>query len=227
MLVSGHLLLIFGNLPMQEGYAAFREELEALHNRILRLRFPASFSTLLYLEQGGLSINDAELELSGPVLCYWLAGQSPSICLMAGARARIIGLSDTLVLDAIGARAESVHVRMLAEQPFAAALDDQAMLEQVHTLMGWFARELAREELQSSMSLASYLRLMFISALRVYQPQSGETGSELTTILRRFRHLVELHYRDHWQVTHYAEQLGIDFDRLHRICKREPGRRLA
>jgi len=209
---------------MKEGYAAFREEQEALHNRILRLRFPANFSTLLYLEQGGLRVDGNVHEFTGPTLCYWPTGQLAPICLMAGARSRIIGLSDTLVLDAIGARAESVHLRMLVEQPFAVALETPIMLDQIHTLVGWVEQELAQEGWQSSMSLASYLRLMFISALRIHQPQTGEAGSELTTILRRFRHLVELHYRDHWQVTQYAEQLGIDYDRLHRICKRETGR---
>jgi len=48
-----------------------------------------------------------------------------------------------------------------------------------------------------------------------------------TKILRKFRHLVELHYRDHWRVSRYAEVLGVDYDRLHRICKYETGRTAA
>ncbi len=209
---------------MDDAYAQIHEEREALHPRVVRHRLPEAHSTLLFLEQGGLATGDAEQQTAAPALCYWPPGQRPSIRLDAGSRAKILGLSDTIALDAIGARSESVHLRMLIEQSFAASLQDPAVLGQVEVLVGWFADELTRTERQSPMSLAAYLRLLFIIALRVYQPEPSERGTEQTGLLRRFRHLVELHYRDHWQVARYAEELGIDYDRLHRICKRETNR---
>ena len=36
----------------------------------------------------------------------------------------------------------------------------------------------------------------------------------------RFRHLVELHFREHWRIARYAEALGLSHDRLHDICVR-------
>lgn len=209
---------------MSGAYATLYEEQEALHDRVLRNRLAEGQSTLLFLEQGCLTAETNLQETTAPALCYWPPMQRPPLRLNAGGRAWIIGLSDTIVLDAIGARSESVHLRMLVEQAFAAPLEQDAALHQVQILIGWFAGELAESERQSPMSLAAYLRLLLISALRIYQPNPGETGAEQTSILRRFRHLVELHYRDHWQVSRYAEELGIDYDRLHRICKRETGR---
>lgn len=209
---------------MDDGYATLHEEQEALHDRALRLRLPETFSTLLFIEQGRLTTGETEHEIDAPALCFWPPEHRPPLCLNAGGRARVLGLSDTIVLDAIGARSESVHLRMLVEQRFAAALGDAAVLNQVRVLVDWFADELARTQIQSPMSLAAYLRLLLISALRVYQPEPSGRGAEQTGILRRFRHLVELHYRDHWQVAKYAVELGIDYDRLHRICKRETGR---
>jgi AraC-like DNA-binding protein len=212
---------------VKEGYATLQIEREALHDQVLRGTLPDGHSRLLFLELGSLIVGDSEVAVTGPALCFWPPLQTPILSLRAGSRATILGLSDTIVLDAIGARAESVHLRMLAEQPFVAALDQTVEQEQVQTLVGWFGAELTTTERRSPMSLAAYLRLLFICALRTHQPDGAEKGGEQTSILRRFRHLVELHYRDHWQIARYAEELGVDYDRLHRICKRETGRSAA
>lgn len=209
---------------MKDGYATLQIEREALHDQVLRASLPHGYARLLFLERGTLVTDESEAATTGPALCYWPPEQSPPLRLGAGSRATVLGLSDTIILDAIGARAESVHLRMLAEKPFVAALDQPADHEQVLALIQWFNDELANPERRSPMSLAAYLRLMFICALRTHQAVAAEAGPEQTSILRQFRHLVELHYRDHWQIARYADELGVDYDRLHRICKRETGR---
>ena len=212
---------------MKQGYAAIQIEAEALQNRTVRARWPDTFSKMLYLEQGELLVGAAEREVTGPAICFWPQSQSADLILSAGSRAVILGLSDTIMLDAVGARSESVHLRMLTEQTFTAALSDGAVLEQVRTLINWFGAELNKTADRSPMSLAAFLRLLLIGALRANQPEPMGVGAEQTSILRRFRHLVELHYRDHWSVSRYAGELGMDYDRLHRICKRETGRSAA
>ncbi|SMX45933.1 AraC family transcriptional regulator [Actibacterium lipolyticum] len=212
---------------MKTNYAALQEEREALHSRTIRVRFPDTFATLLFLKEGTLRLDESDTEIDGVALCYWPHEKRPNLQLSAGSQAQLLGLSDTIILDAIGARAESVHLRMLAEQPFLAPLKEPASVEQIDALLGWFTDELTDPNRQSPMSLSAYLRLLFINALRVHRPEPLEKGAEQTSILRRFRHLVELHYRDHWQVSKYAAALGIDYDRLHRICKRETGRSAA
>ncbi len=209
---------------MKQLYATVQDELEALHPRTIRLRLPDGFSRLLFLSEGGLIVGEDQRSVEGPALVYWPAGEEPVVTLEAGASARILGLSDALVLDAIGARAESLHLRMLVEKPFVAPAGEAHMFTQTTALFDWFALEVGLQERQSPMTLSAYLRLMLIGALRVHRPETGETGAEQTSLLRRFRHLVELHYRDHWQVARYAEELAIDYDRLNRICKRETGR---
>lgn len=209
---------------MKDSYASIHPEREALSARVVRLRHSMSHATLLFLEKGRLTTEKNEHGIDGPALCYWPANDRPSIVLAPGASALIMGLSDMIVLDAIGARAESVHLRILTEKPFDAALTEPGMEEQVKTLVRWFGDELAQSERPSPMSLSAFLRLLFICALRVYQTEPVNSGQEFTTVLRRFRHLVELNYRAHWSVSRYADELGVDYDRLHRICKRETGR---
>lgn len=209
---------------MTIGYTTVQDEWEALHDRTLRLRVADDFSTLIFLKQGQLSWGKEGQAIQGPALCYWPHGERPVLTLGAGGSARILGLSDNCILDAMGARAESVHLRMLIEYPYCVLVADSKNLTQVEALFDWYGDEYHDVDRQSPMSLAAYLRLIFVSALRIYRPVPSEAGADQTSILRQFRHLVELHYKEHWLVPRYADELGVERDRLHRICKRETGR---
>lgn len=209
---------------MKDLYATAVEEPEALHDRVIRHRATQPNSALLFLKQGRLQAMTTEVEVEAPALCFWPHQDRGSIRISAGSHAWMYELSDTIMLDAIGARSESVHLRMLIEKPFQAQLTDAHILSQIQALNTWFVSEINNSKNQSTMSMAAFLRLMLIGALRVYSPGSKDTKIEQTDLLRRFRHLVELHYRDHWQMAAYAGELGIVYDRLHRICKRETGR---
>lgn len=119
---------------------------------------------------------------------------------------------------------KSVNLRMPVEQPFVVSLADFNDVNRIDTLFGWFKLELNDSETPSPTSLAAYMRLVLIQALHIHRPEPSESGAEETSILREFRHPVEQHYCEHWLVARYAKELGIDYDRLHRICKRETGR---
>lgn len=209
---------------MQADHITVQQEPEALHRRILRCRFPKDRATLTFLERGQLSFNDDSPAITGPSLCFFRRHDGRALCLEAGSSARIFGLTDAIVLDAVGVRAESVHLRMLVEADFQVHLGDAARLDRIAALCQWLHDEVVTEDKPSPMTVAGYLRLILIGTLRSYNPNTRDTGTSQTEFLRRFRHLVELHYRDHWQMTRYADLLGIDYDRLHRTCKRETRR---
>ena len=203
-------------------YAILQDEPEALRARALRSRIPVHYATLMYLKQGGARFADGARKSIGPVLCFWPGGHRPRIELEAGARARLMGLSDPILLHAVGERRESTHLRMLVEKPFDIRLDDTATRARVETLFEWFNDDLTKAD--ARMSLAACLRLLLMSALRNKAPEPLDKRNAQNEILRRFRHLVELHYRNHWKVTRYADELGVDYDRLNRTCRRVTGR---
>lgn len=210
-----------------DGFLTWQEEREALHDRSLRLRMPPGFAVLLMLRQGRIVPGEDAAAQEGPALCYWPAGRRPALTLAAGSAARILGLGPAILDAAVGARAESVHLRLMLEDPFLRALTADPDLPQVETLFAWIERELAAPDRRSTMSLAAILRLLLIIALRLQGApgaEPAEPGVARTALLRRFRHLVEIHYRDHWQIARYAEALGVEYDRLHRTCKRQTGR---
>ncbi len=225
--INCHFLAKFQGDSMNEDYARLIDETAALHDRSIRFRASQSFSTLLFIKNGSLCMDQVGQQIDGPALCFWPNNQLPGLQLKAGSNARLLGLSDTLILDAIGARSESVQLRMLVEQPLQAPLPVGVELTQISALFEWFGDELQNPERRSPMSLAAFLRLIFICGLRLNRSAPVENRVEQTDILRRFRHLVELHYREHWPITQYASELGLEYDRLHRICKRETGRTAA
>ena len=146
---------------MNTDYATFADQPEALHNRTIRTRLRDSFGTLLYVQFGSAGWDDGEKRVGGPALCYWPQSIRPQLSLDAGARAVLVGLSESLISDAIGARAESVHLRMLVEQPFVISLSYSAHVTQVEALLDWFSAELADPKGQSPLTLAAYIRLIF------------------------------------------------------------------
>src|SRR5690606_10386307 len=68
--------------------------------------------------------------------------------------------------------------------------------------------------------LSGLLRIMLVAMLRAAAGTDIPHVSigEKSSLLRRFRQLVEMNFRSHWTVARYAEALGISTDRLHAIC---------
>ncbi len=211
-------------ITASQPYAAYQIEREALKPRVLRRRFSTDYATLLFLERGKLHFGDDGQDIPGPALCFWPHAQFPKITLAPGASAKVLGISDTLILDAVGRQAESVHLRMMVEQPFQIALQIDPRFPHVESLFDWFALETKVPHHRSQMMLSAYLRCLLIMALRVHAPKPEHEKTNRSEVLHRFRHLVELHYRDHWKVAQYAGALGVEYDRLYLICKRHTGR---
>ncbi len=208
---------------MTQTYATYQIEGEAATPRLVRRQFPKHFASLLLLERGTLHGEEGMDDVTGPALCFWPQAQFPKLFLAPGSCAKLLGLSDTLVLDGVGTQAESVHLRMMVEQPFQVALEIDPRFPHIESLFEWFAFEVEVPQHRSPMMLSAYLRCLLIIGLRVHVPPSEDLSTKRTEILRRFRHLVELHYREHWKVSDYANELGVEYDRLHHICQRYTG----
>jgi AraC family transcriptional regulator, transcriptional activator of pobA len=212
---------------MKYDYATVQDEHVALHDRTLRSRMGERFSTLLYLPYGALYLPESADEniIEGPALLFWPAGQRPDVVLRAGSQASILCLSDALLLDAVGSRAESLHLRIFVEHPFVVPvpMPEAAGLIELNTLIEAFKAEALDETRRSPMALYAHLRLVLIGALRLHQPLLATQSRAKTGLLHRFRHLVEMHYREQWRLSRYVAELGVDYDRLHHACKRETG----
>lgn len=65
-----------------------------------------------------------------------------------------------------------------------------------------------------------YLALVLISIWGVASPGHDRPQSSSRAIVRSFVHRVELHIRDHWSISIYAEALGATANRLNSATQR-------
>jgi AraC family transcriptional activator of pobA len=130
-------------------------------------------------------------------------------------------MSDRTVVDAIGDDDESSALRYLVDRDFSLSLADHPeSAGAIERCLNAVAVERRQPREASGLFLSALLRLVLVSILRVSAgQQSGFPGQgESMTLLRRFRQLVEINFRNHWPVARYADALGVTPDRLHAIC---------
>jgi len=75
-------------------------------------------------------------------------------------------------------------------------------------------------EFGSRLIVEAHLKLILVGLARIWAIRHAEAplGQLRSSLFRRFRHLVDQHFRAHWGVARYAEATGISEDRLHAIC---------
>lgn len=188
----------------------------------------AQFSHVLLLDNGGgeLHWGSGIHAITGPALVFLPPEHDLTFNLEAGANCRAIGFSEELLVDTIGSKAESVRLRIFTETRSVAETFPPYVLNELTTLFAWFDDELNDPARASWMTVTAYLRLILLGAMRAApatDTEHAEQGDQ-NAILLRFRHLVELHFRDQWRIEAYAQELGITYERLHGICRRSLGR---
>lgn len=207
-----------------EHYAA------ALHKRSIRpAQSPYDDFTQIFIVSDG----QAEAAYSGEThrmprqsVFVFPPSLNPVLTLAAGTDAYLVGVSQALLIDVIGNKAESVLLRIFAERPALRTADDGVLFDQIIPLAKGFLNEARRTGNGSQMAIAAYMRLVLMAVWR-----SGDWEAPVTTghgldvaVLQRFRQLVELHFRDRKPVSFFADQLDLSHDRLHAICTRTLGR---
>ena len=79
----------------------------------------------------------------------------------------------------------------------------------------------------SWMLLGAHFSLIAVEIWRLSGAEDVAMKSQggTSAILQRFRQLVENHFRNHWSIHDYADEIGISHDRLHSICTRKLARK--
>jgi len=111
-------------------------------------------------------------------------------------------------------------------QAFCMELDESD--PQVHRLFGYF--ELVRAEFSEAeavreLNLLALARLAFVTMARlscaaVQAMPSRDLRQVDVRIFREFNQLIEENYREHWQLSRYAQALSVTETRLNDICRR-------
>ncbi|WP_168224970.1 AraC family transcriptional regulator [Azoarcus sp. DD4] len=166
---------------------------------------------------------DEPIALSGPALAWLPVREHHFLRLEAGAGGWMLGLSEAISRDAVGQGAESIHLRYLLDRVTAIGdIDKPVAIGEVQHAFSAIARELQRDERGSWQFLTAHVALILVHLLRLsgLEDVAQRGHSVQATLLLRFRHLVEQHFREHWRVADYAKAMGVSHDRLHDMCVR-------
>jgi AraC family transcriptional activator of pobA len=109
----------------------------------------------------------------------------------------------------------------LFRRPQALRLHENALLrDRLAALLGQLAQE-ANAPRYGHALLADWLArsvLLLLVRLETERRIGDELGQAVFDMFSRYRALVEEHYRDAWQMTRYAQALGVQVARLNRVC---------
>lgn len=97
--------------------------------------------------------------------------------------------------------------------------------KQLNTLFEIAANEFKHNKPNYQLTMPALIQLIFITLFRFTDsnhPNYTVQRQDLQ-LFYRFNELLEKHYKEHWQLTQYANELGMTTARLHLICQRMAG----
>ncbi|EAQ11937.1 MULTISPECIES: AraC family transcriptional regulator [Maritimibacter] len=184
---------------------------------------------VFYLDSGQAvaETQDGEFEMSGPAMRWGPLDEHTRLRIGAGGAGYYLFFGTPIFEDAIGLAAEGPDLRMFAAQHLVATFERSDSLGQrLDALFGRITAEATTPQFGSEIAVSAYIRLLLVlfwrSVDRDVTPQSARRQG--IGDINRFRNLVEAHFRARWSAQHYAEAMGITYDRLHDLCVRTVGK---
>lgn len=112
-------------------------------------------------------------------------------------------------------------------QPACVALGqtgvDTRTATEINKLFDGVRDEFNQELAGKTLALENLTRLIFINVFRLVatnREQGAPTRSEDLQVFQRFNEKIEMHFREHWPLSDYANTLGVTEARLNDICRR-------
>jgi AraC family transcriptional activator of pobA len=203
----------------------------ALREQILGglVHLPARSWRAVFLESGSLRLpgKDGVRRLQAPCFLWWRWTTERRIRVGAGSRGATVLLSETMLANTVGHRAEAADIRLLLDRDFEVDLRDHA--ETRAGLVASFTQmiaEQARDQQGSAAIVEAHARIVTVLIWRLMSADDRHATAQHRSarMLQQFRQLLEAHFRERWQVAEYARALGVTPDRLNNMCRRVLGR---
>lgn len=176
---------------------------------------------------GEVELGERRMALEAPALLWLGEAGTGRLRVEAGATGYRGSVSAGMLGAAVGDEPDSHHLHALVERNFVLSFAGQAeRLNVVDRCFTTMVNEARQPQHGSPLILSALLRIVLVVALRV---SGGEeighaAGGGASSLLQRFRQLVEMNFRNHWTVARYARTLGVSTDRLHAVCTRGLGK---
>lgn len=157
-----------------------------------------------------------------PFMLWSPHGAELEVAVNAGARGALLAIPDERLAAAATLAASSANMADLVQRTLGVRVLDRDELAQALNAVALVEREGRQFDAMTDTIIAT--QLSFLAAL-VWRAalREGSIAPRAATdlaLLRRFRNLVEFHFREHRPITFYATALGISADRLHALTRR-------
>ncbi len=181
---------------------------------------------LITAGQGHLVLAEGTLDFAAPALLWAPPCAAERLHLKAGGAGFVLAISDEILTKTTGNSAESIALAAIADRLLVAPIASEDVRRDLDHSFTAIEREISRIEQGSSTVVAAHIALIMVGLWRAsgIEEIASQSRGAASSILQKFRYLVELHFREHWPVPRYADALAVSPHRLHAICVRELNR---
>jgi len=181
---------------------------------------------LLKAGRGHLVLPNDRLDFAAPALLWLPPHTAERLHVKAGGAGFLLAISDEILANTTGSGAESIALAAVADRMLVAPIESEGTRRDLDHSFTAIEREISRIEHGSSTVVAAHIVLIMVGLWRTsgIEEIASQSRGASSSVLQRFRYLVELHFRDHWPIRKYADALAISTDRLHSMCVRELNR---
>ena len=186
---------------------------------------PRNHAILLLAGSGKVKTLDAHLELSAPCIVWLPVSTALSIEVTAGAAGHMASSSEQFLARCIAESSNALNLRQTADRIVSVELETgKNRIDSVRTSFAAIETEIREPQPGALSLLSAHLGLILLHLWRLSGLADTTFNRQKGSVtLQRFRQLLELHFRDHWQLSDYSRALGVTADQLHEACRRDTG----
>ena len=174
--------------------------------------------------RGRVRLADGEIAFAAPCLLWLPAGAQARLLLEAGSRGISLAVNEVGIAGAITSGPFAGQMRATLGQPLIHQRLETRQARRLYDALEAIGEEAALDLPAGQEARRHLLALFFIATWRLSGPMMRETRPLPRTIAQRFLHAVDLHFRDHWTIARYADEVGVSPDRLNATVRRTTGR---
>jgi AraC family transcriptional activator of pobA len=214
-----------------------RNELECVHieeiadrsrdrDWVINIHRHSKLFQIVYLEKGAMEVNLNGLEryILSECLVTIPAGIAHGFNFQPNSQGCVLSLNTSVLLNSMEANNhDGLHRLAIAPQIIECQADD-GYIKQFKNFIDHLKTEFQSFNLNRNDALEwlSKLAILSIARLQMQSQVAADDGADSLT-LRKFWSLLEVHYKDHWSVADYAENLHTSLSTLNRLCHKYLG----
>lgn len=180
---------------------------------------------IVFIQSGEVELRQgaSTVRIAAPALVWQPLQAGARIRVRAGSIGAHLLLGEHGLSNAVGRKPEAAEIRIMAQRqvlmPLSASPD---VIDDAARAFDFALREGQNPSPGSETIIEAQVRVLLVLLWRhaIQTQEIADAQAAHSQVLQRFRHLVEIHFRERWGVAAYARELGVSTDRLHDLSTR-------